>query len=689
MDSRKRDRIAAARELTEFLERHRSFSYIRLGDGEIFWLRHVQEGKAPPKYRYFENKPTSVEITMSTSGLEARHCRRFVEALENCSYLDYCDSNPNVRNTLHLVKFDRDPRLHRSRSAEVSNVLFEWTYYEMKDYFRRHRCLIAGAESALLRELWSDPDYRRFADPFLPADADLFFHQVREDGRNYSENLDLIEQDLTAVAREERIDTIFLSLGTGAKIVCYELARKMEVRALDFGSFSRALAYAGSPGYQTHRSLHNPFLFRVPFETYMSALERAHPALAPAMLVSKAHAQLALEVQDLQPLRFNSADTVTGMIPVPRERIDAFKDAQRAYLRRYRSAIRTDPEAAKLDSEFTRWRRKRGIGLDGQLFLRLVKAKRLCRRAMQACRLLPSHQPSSAAASPAFPAPSLYGDVVPRSLRDAVRFVLRAQYRRSVIERRHRARYARLREAFAPRLLEMSGAFVLAGPFEGLKYPERAAGSAWAPKLLGTYELELAPVIEEIVSRGYSSVVDIGAAEGYYAVGLAKRMPGAEIVCFEKEEEARSLLTWFATENGVASRLQIHGVATPSAVAATLEVRERALVICDAEGAEIELLDPGVVPALRRSDILVELHDFLDGDVAAILSGRFAPTHEITEVRARPRRLGDCPSRARLGRAQTLALLDECRPDGMRWFWMRRRRDGTAVFDTDRTRSIH
>jgi hypothetical protein len=228
----------------------------------------------------------------------------------------------------------------------------------------------------------------------------------------------------------------------------------------------------------------------------------------------------------------------------------------------------------------------------------------------------------------------------------------------------------------------------LAGPFEGLKYPERAAGSAWAPKLLGTYELELVPVIEEIVSRGYGFVIDVGAAEGYYAVGLARRMPGAEIVCFEKEEEARSLLAWFAAENGVASRLQIHGVATASALAKTLEPREGALVICDAEGAEIELLDPGVAPALRRSDILVELHDFLDGDVAAILSGRFAPTHEITEVRARPRRVGDCPSRARFGRAQTLALLDESRPDGMRWFWMRRRRDGIAVFDRDGDRSI-
>jgi hypothetical protein len=390
MDPQQRERIAAARELTDLLERHSSFSFVRLGDGEIFWLWHVQDGKAPPKYRYFDNKATSIEITMSTSGLEGRHYRRFVDALENCSYLDYCDSIPVVQNYLPVVRFQRDSSLHRNRSAEVSNILFEWTYHEMRDYLRRHRCLIAGAESALLRELWADPHYRRLSGQFLPEDAQIVFHQVRNDGRDYSENLDLIKQDLAELVGAEQVDTVFLSLATGAKIVCFELARDIGVRAIDFGSFSRALAYAGSPGYQTHRSLHNPFLFRVPFDTYMSALERAHPELTPAMRVSKAHAQLALEVQDLQPLRFNAADTVTGVMEASQERIDAFKEEERAYRRRYRHAIASDPEARQLDCEFNLWRRKRGIGLDGQIFVLLVRAKGLCRRIFRACGFLPS-----------------------------------------------------------------------------------------------------------------------------------------------------------------------------------------------------------------------------------------------------------------------------------------------------------
>jgi hypothetical protein len=663
-------RIAAARELTELLERNPSFSFIRLGDGEIYWLRHIQQGKDPPKYRYFENAPSTIEATQSTSGLEARHYRRFMDALEHSSYLDYCESNPNVRDTLHFVEFQRDPTLHRNSSPDTSNILFEWTHFEMREYVRRHRCLIAGAESALLRELWKDPAYRRLAERFLPEDAQLVFHQVRDNGRNYSENLDLIEQDLADIARSEGVDTILVSLATGAKIVCYELARDENLRAIDFGSFSRALAYAGSPGYQTHRNLHNPFMFRVPLATYMDALERAHPELTPAMIISKAHAQLALELQDLQPLRFNSADTVTGIISMPRQRIDAFKDEARTYRRRYRETIRSDAEARRLDSAFERWRRKRGIGLDGQIFVRLVALKAECRRAGRALGILRRPATPEFAVLRATPIPGLYGELLPRFVRDAVRLALRPSYRRSLLNRWRRNRISVLRGEGEPRLYELSGGFILSGPFKGLKYTSQAAGSAWAPKLLGTYECELIPIIEDIVSGGYDSVIDIGAAEGYYAVGLAKRMPGAEIVCFEKEEAARRLLGQFATENDVASRLEVHGVATADRLESVLKGMDRTVVICDVEGAEADLIDPSAVPGLKTADILVELHDFVNPEIASILRARFHPTHRILEIPARDRRLEDWTVDSHLGRRHKLALLDELRPAGMRWFWM-------------------
>ena len=66
---------------------------------------------------------------------------------------------------------------------------------------------------------------------------------------------------------------------------------------------------------------------------------------------------------------------------------------------------------------------------------------------------------------------------------------------------------------------------VLNGPFRGMKYLSRAYCSAVLPKLLGTYECELIPAIDRLARSDADRIVDIGAAEGYYAVGLALKVP--------------------------------------------------------------------------------------------------------------------------------------------------------------------
>jgi cytidylate kinase len=44
------------------------------------------------------------------------------------------------------------------------------------------------------------------------------------------------------------VDTVFLSLGGAAKILCFELAKELDVRMFDFGAMLRALTFSGSPG---------------------------------------------------------------------------------------------------------------------------------------------------------------------------------------------------------------------------------------------------------------------------------------------------------------------------------------------------------------------------------------------------------------------------------------------------------
>src|SRR5690606_8070667 len=60
---------------------------------------------------------------------------------------------------------------------------------------------------------------------------------------------------------------------------------------------------------------------------------------------------------------------------------------------------------------------------------------------------------------------------------------------------------------------------VLNGVFEGMRYSSFTAfGSELYPKLLGSYELEIQGVITELAQQSFDVIVDVGCAEGYYAV---------------------------------------------------------------------------------------------------------------------------------------------------------------------------
>jgi hypothetical protein len=196
-----------------------------------------------------------------------------------------------------------------------------------------------------------------------------------------------------------------------------------------------------------------------------------------------------------------------------------------------------------------------------------------------------------------------------------------------------RAAEPALRHALAP--------VVLRGPFASLQYPEHGAiGSSYWPKLLGAYECELAPTIEALISKSYSHVLDIGAAEGYYAVGLARRLPAARVIAFEGNPKGQRMLRAMAVKNGTGHRIQIEGWCDLPALrglAPTLPAGQT-LVMCDAEASEYDLLDPTAVPELAGWDMLVELHRRSSiGDPRAWVTRTFQSTHAVSFVDSEPR----------------------------------------------------
>jgi hypothetical protein len=196
------------------------------------------------------------------------------------------------------------------------------------------------------------------------------------------------------------------------------------------------------------------------------------------------------------------------------------------------------------------------------------------------------------------------------------------------------------------------GLRVSGGPFAGLRYPDTSPNSL-VPKLLGAYERELHGAIERAIGADPEQIVNVGAADGYYAVGLARRCPAAAVHAFEADPGARDLLARVAAANAV--QVTVDGTATAEALARLPAART--LLVVDCEGCEATLLDPDNVPLLRTATIIAELHDFaVPGET---VTARFAATHDVTLVPAGPQP----PERD----SKLSLALSEYRPGPMRW----------------------
>jgi len=214
--------------------------------------------------------------------------------------------------------------------------------------------------------------------------------------------------------------------------------------------------------------------------------------------------------------------------------------------------------------------------------------------------------------------------------------------------------------------------YIAAGPFKGMSYISEAANSALVPKLLGTYEFELNPIVERLVNNRLTRLVDIGCAEGYYAVGFARRCPSLEVIAFDIDDRARRLATLLAKQNGVEGRLKIERACSPGTLQAAL-VGQHAAVICDIEGAEATLLDPTLAPGLRTAQILVEVHDGLVAYAGDTLRRRFDSTHRVATIAAVPRTREHCPQfhpLVALAPRKTVESLIIERPDEPRMYWL-------------------
>ncbi|NIO40764.1 MAG: hypothetical protein GTO41_11645 [Burkholderiales bacterium] len=359
-----------ARRLSELMACTPNFSFVRLGDMQLTMLLGHQLGLKGPVEETHET--VSGVSAHGNVGLSMVYAERMWESFERATYVDYCDRmwpNTHLLPRLHL---SRSNVLHRNPDPETSYIFLTWMEHEFREYCE-DRCIgMVGAEVRLLEQLLKDPEYRSASRGIWPSSATWHFFQPRDDGSNLDDNLDATAEDLRHWIRATGVDTVFVSLGGAAKILCVELASELGVRMFDFGALLRGLTYSRSPGNRSCRGSHLPFLFKLPFELWCTALEIAYPQLSDQQLLAKLHAQLILELQ-MKELGWTHA---SWEFDFSAANIRNFRDAHRRYRSRYSSKFHGSTGVQQERARFLEFCGQHSLTVEGRLFRGIALTKK-------------------------------------------------------------------------------------------------------------------------------------------------------------------------------------------------------------------------------------------------------------------------------------------------------------------------
>jgi hypothetical protein len=208
---------------------------------------------------------------------------------------------------------------------------------------------------------------------------------------------------------------------------------------------------------------------------------------------------------------------------------------------------------------------------------------------------------------------------------------------------------------------------VASGPFRGMHYDGQHVFGAPMAKLLGTYEMELHSRLFSLLERGFGRLINVGGAEGYYAIGIARNWRVREVIVFELSPRGQEIISKLARENGVTESISINGKCSEQHLYEILSEKSGDLLIIDVEGDEIELLTQRVIGKACKSTFVVEAHDFVLPGCTERLRERLEGSHHVQIVYSQERTIADFPCDIRIPGRAKLRFMNEGRPGRMSW----------------------
>ena len=376
-----RARQREAHRVTELMEESKSFSFLRLGEMEIGLLLALQEDCHSDTDVFGDTFQVNGTVPSGCPGIGLESAERLVRAFRNCNYLAYCEKSWPNSALVPRLKLDRRPDLYRNPDIQTSFILLTWVETEFRSYCERNRVGFSGAESAVLEVLAGDNEFRRASLGIWPEKGHQFFLQPKGNGSNLATNLDQIKTQLLKFIDETGVDTLFISLGGAAKILCYELALERQVRCVDFGAMMRSLCYLGSDGNRAGRSTHSPFFYRVPFSVVMRSVRVAFPQLADDIFLAKSHAQAILELQRKE-IGWTSP---SNALEFSKSNLENFRTAAKETRKLYFGLSKTD-ELRLERKRFLHFCGSHSLSYSGIAYLQLFRAKSIVAKSLRKIR---------------------------------------------------------------------------------------------------------------------------------------------------------------------------------------------------------------------------------------------------------------------------------------------------------------
>ena len=180
------------------------------------------------------------------------------------------------------------------------------------------------------------------------------------------------------------------------------------------------------------------------------------------------------------------------------------------------------------------------------------------------------------------------------------------------------------------------------GPFKGMVIRE---DQFWGPgdkasKILGLYEKEIQNLINQIQEKNnFPTFIDIGGADGFFAVGSVKNNLFKNCEVFEISKRGRLSIEKSAIKNNVNDQISIKGEADEK-ILSLIENINNSVILCDIEGSEYDLFSEKLIKNMHPSNVIIEIHKNSNISLNEF-EDKFKNLFSITKITQGPRSLKD------------------------------------------------